>query len=299
MGKSDSIRERRRTERVRWALMVQLAWKKGEVTAYTTDISVNGFFAETKEEIPVKTELTITFQVDGIEGSLPVEATGKVIRCVGPATAAATGVLPGVGVRFKRVKKNNKAFRLAVDSKLGRAELPRQERRSEPRLPVGMPVRWGEKDPPDRDGRMADVSGRGAMCVVKGDPPANGSRIYLSFKLPHRGEIKDVKAVARIKRSESHEGTSTVGIQFEFSSVGDDLLPLLKERMPEVAKESKGGVMSMGVGEAARALKDNIPHIKIGDKYHVFRWKWVLGWFSVALLFYLMLYFVIGQGTFN
>ena len=60
-----------------------------------------------------------------------------------------------------------------------------------------------------------------------------------------------------------------------------------------------GGVMRMGVGEAARALKDNIPHIKIGDKYHVFRWKWVLGWFSVALLFYLMLYFVIGQGTFN
>ena len=299
MGDGDSTRERRRTERVRWALMVKLEWKKSEVTAYTTDISVNGFFAETKEQIPEKTPLTIKFQVDSIHGGLPVEAAGSVVRCVSPEDAAAEGVMPGLGVRFKRVKVNNKAFRLAVDAKLGRAEIPKEERRTEPRLPVGMPIKWGVEDPPERDGRMADVSAKGALCVVKGDPPESGTRIYLSFKLPHKGEIKDVKAVARVMRAEGQDQCTTMGLKLEFSSVGDDLLPLLKERLPKPKKVAQGGLMSMGVGEAARALKDNIPQIKIGDKYHVFRWKWVMAWFFAALVFYVLVYLALGQGIMN
>ena len=297
MGAEDSTRERRKTQRVRWALMVQLAWKEGEVTAYTSDISIHGFFAETKVEIPVKTAVTVQFQVEGIGESLPVEATGVVVRSVSPEEAAASGSMPGVGVRFKRIKENNKGFRLAVDTKLGRKERPREERRSEPRLPVGMPLTWGTRDPPDQEGRMADVSAKGALCVVKGDPPASGTRIYLSFKLPHKGEIKDVKAMAWVTRAEVQDECTVMGLHLEFSSVGDDLLPLLQERLPKVEKKTEPGFMSMDVGDAARALSQNIPRIKIGDKYHVFRWKWVMGWFLVALLLYVLAYCALGEGV--
>ncbi len=145
---------------------------------------------------------------------------------------------------------------------------------------------------------MADVSANGMLCVVKGAAPAADARIYLSFKLPHKGVIKNVKAVARLRRSETVDNVTTMGLQLEFSSVGDDLLPLLKERLPK-PDEQASSLMKMNVSDAARALKDNIPRIKVGDKYHVFRWKWVLGWFSLALLFYVALYFVIGSGTFN
>ena len=278
--------------------MVNLIRKSEVITAYTSDISANGFFAETREPFPRGATIDITFNVEGIDGSQPVEATGVVVRSVSPDEAAASGIMPGVGVRFKRIRKNDKVFRQAVDAKLGRTELPREERRSEPRLPVGMPIKWGTRDPPKWDGRMADVSASGALCVVKGAAPADGSRVYLSFTLPHKGRIKDIKAVACVRRTKTVDNITTMGLEMEFSSVGDDLLPLLKERLPK-PEEQASSLMSMNVGDAARAIKDNIPRIKIGDKYHVFRWKWVLGWFSVALVFYIFLYFVIGAGTFN
>ena len=298
MGEDVSTRERRKTQRVRWAVMVQMEWKQDQVTAYTTDISVNGFFAETRKDIPLKTKLEIKFQVEGADGGIAVEATGVVVRRHSPEEAAAAGIMPGVGVRFKRIRKNDKAFRRSVDTKLGRVDPPRNERRSEQRLPVGMPLWWGTEDPPKREGRLADVSARGALCVVQDDLPETGARIYLSFKLPHKGVIKDVKAMARVMRVERVDGCSTMGLKIEFSSVGDDLLPLLRERLPKI-KEEETGFMSMGMGEAARAIRDNIPRIRIGDKYHVFRWKWVLGWFGVAVLIYALLFFAIGEGIFR
>ena len=299
MGNDTPGKERRRTQRVRWALMLKLQWKGGKTTAYTTEISGNGFFAETREEIPEGTELTVLFNVPGVNGGQSVEATARVVHQIGPEDAAGRGLLPGVGVRFKRIRGGQKAFRRALDSKHGRLKESDENRRSQPRLPVGMPITWDIEDPPGKEGRMVDISAEGALCVVMEEPPSVGTRIYLAFKLPDEGVVKDVKALARVVRTEVLDGAMTMGIKVEASSVGENLMELLEKRLPEVAKEIEPGLLAMDVKDAAQSIKQNIPRIKLGDKYHVFRWWWVMSWFGGFVVLYALLYFALGSGACN
>lgn len=312
MGAGEKSRERRQTQRARWALMVRLSWDDGgRATAYTTDISVNGLFAETRAELEVDTRVYVEFQIQHQGKATKVAAQATVVRQVTQQDATARGVLPGLGLVFRRITTGEQVFRDVLDLKLHRKEElppPREERRSEPRLPVGMPIVWGTEDPPEAEGRMANVSGRGALCVVMGDAPAPGKKIYLNFKLPREGEIQDVKAVARVKRVEQRDDCAALGVVFEISNVGDDLLPLLQQRLAAQAKaqQDEAGLWGMDVKDAAAAMankagevRSNIPRIRIGDRYHVFRWWWVMSWFGVALGFYVLLYFALGTGTCN
>ena len=305
MADKGAIQERRKEQRWRWTLQVRLEWKGGAATAFCTDLSSLGMFLETKAEVPPGTDAQLTFKVSLKENLVAVVANGKIIRCVTAEQAAATRGRRGLGVTFVSFTTGKKqlvrALNLAREG--GPTGTGRKEQRSSPRMNIGLSVRWGLEDPPSREGRLINLAS-GGLLVATEKAPSVGARIYLAFFLPEDGKQRKVKAIARVSRvdDESVDTTAGMAITFETSSMGDTLMAVLKERLAE--ERIKPGLLQQDLATAAGTISAaargmDVPRIRLGGKYHVFRWKWVIGWFLAALALYVAAYFALGAGVLN
>ena len=306
MADDGAPKERRKKQRWRWTLQAHLEWQGGTATAYTTDISAIGMFVETTADIPPETAVQVLFKLSDQSDPVEVKVTGKVIRRSTPEEAAAMGGLPGLGIAFTAFTAGKKRLVQALDvaQKTGKGGKERKERRSGPRLTVGLPVRWGTEDPPGNEGRLINLASGGLFVAAKGSPSV-GVRVYVTFFLPDNGKRRKVKAIARVARRDDDSVDSTVAgmaITFETSSMGDALMDILKERL--ASERLKPGLLGQDLSTAASTISAaakemDLPRIRLGGKYHVFRWKWVLGWFAAALLLYVAAYFALGSGALN
>ena len=302
MADDSTPKERRQEQRWRWTLQAELEWKGGATMAYTTDISSIGMYVETNERVAPDTTVQVSFKLSDQDKPVQVAVTGKIIRSVTPEEATSTGGLPGLGIAFtvflNGKKDLIKALNVARNNGKGKK---RKERRSGPRMTVGLPVRWGTEDPPELNGRLINLAS-GGLFVATEDAPTVGVRVYLAFFLPEAGKQRRVKAIARVARVEDEVVDSVAGmaITFETSSMGDALMEILKERL--TMERLKPGLLGQDLSTAASTISAaakemDLPRIRLGGKYHVFRWKWVLGWFSAALLLYVVAYFALGSGA--
>ncbi len=298
---SEEIQERRNEQRWRWTLQAQLEWKGGKTTAFTTDVSSIGMFVEASTKLGPGDKVKVSFRlVDGDE-TVQVVASGNVIRQVSADDAAATGQHRGLGIAFRSFSAGKKQLIKALKAARegGNGSKKRRERRSGPRLTIGLPVRWGLEDPPKKNGRLINLAS-GGLFVATDDAPAVGVRVYLAFFLPEDGKQRRVKAIARVARVDAEEDVYGMAVNFETSSMGEALLETLKERLAE--ERLKPTLLNQDLSTAAStisaAAKDmDLPRIRLGGKYHVFRWKWVMGWFLGALLLYVAAYFALGAGV--
>jgi len=218
--------------RVPITLRVRLAWDEDECLAYTTNLSVVGLFAETRNDIPVDTEIRVEFDLVEAGGLGRVYADGVVARHIDVAEAEARQLVPGVGIRFDEfVVGKFDLIRFLTPSKKPEpaaepAEKPApepDERRIATRVATGLPVTWGRADPPDQSGQLANLSTSGAFSIQTEQPCAVGEKIYLMFELPRpdRRGTKRVRAIAHVVRvvDPGGERPSGMGVQFESSSV--------------------------------------------------------------------------------
>ncbi len=301
----DAPKERRKQQRWRWTLQAHLEWKGGTTTAFSTDLSSIGMFVDTPAEVAPSTTVQVSFKLADQDRSAEVVATGKVIRRVTPEEAAATGGPVGLGIAFTTITAGKKHLvgMLKAARTNGQNGKERKERRSGPRMTVGLPVRWAMEDPPTSEGRLLNLASGGLFVAAEGAPSV-GVRIYLTFFLPENGRQRKVKAIARVARVEddSDDTISGMAITFETSSMGDALMDILKERLAQ--EPGKPGLLNQDISTAASTISAaakemDLPRIRLGGKYHVFRWKWVMGWFLAALALYIAAYFALGAGALN
>ena len=224
MAQALEIQDQRRAERWKYTLEVTMTWSGGEVQAHTTDISLCGMFVETREVLEVDTlvRLRFAFFEEGLP--VPVEVAGKVVRRICPDEVTEHSPVPGVGIVLGRFHSGESALRRvigAMDTAGRRAATSNwsADRRGNPRVVVGIPVRWGTEDPPEREGQLMNLSRRSGF-VLHSDPPLQpGTPIHLCFDLPDHGSVREVRARATVVRTVRQDGGVGMGIAFDLSSV--------------------------------------------------------------------------------
>ena len=217
--------------RVPITLRVRLAWDEGECLAYTTNLSINGAFAETCEEVHEGTDIRVEIDLGDAGGLGRVYVDGTVARFIDEDEASARGLVPGVGIRFDTfvvgkfdlIRFLTPSKKEDVPAKDKAAQSKPDDRREASRVATGLPVVWGTKDPPDRAGQLANLSTSGAFSIQTDEPCEIGDKIYLMFELPRpegRGATR-VRAIAQVVRTIGAGGERSpgMGVHFDSSSV--------------------------------------------------------------------------------
>lgn len=225
-------RDHRGAARIRHTVKTRLTWAGGRVHGYSLDISATGLFIETATLLPLETEVRVWFELENEAGIQPVVARGQVVRSVSSVDSDPGGIFLGMGVGFSEIEEGELALRALVGDGTPlhqrHAPEPGAERRAAPRVAVGIPVWWGEADPPQKKGRLSNLSETGALVLVAGELLPLHSRVFISFNLPMDGRVVEVRGIARVMRAVS-QGTlkmQAMGLEFEASSV--DLCTLSK-----------------------------------------------------------------------
>lgn len=224
----------RDAERVPITLRVRLAWNEDECLAYTTNLSGNGLFAETREFIPEGTEIRVEFDLAEAGGLGRVYVDGVVARRIDEEEASGRQLVPGVGIRFDEFVLGKFDLVRFLTPKKGEAPEPEEpaetasdetsdERREATRVATGLPIAWGRADPPDRSGQLTNLSTSGAFSIQTDDPCEVGDKIYLMFELPRPGGrgASRVRAIAHVVRvvTAGGGGSPGMGVHFDSSSV--------------------------------------------------------------------------------
>lgn len=218
--------------RVPITLRVRLAWNEDECLAYTTNLSGNGLFAETRDDIPEGTEIRVEFDLAEAGGLGRVYVDGVVARRIDESEAETRQLVPGVGIRFDEfvLGKFDLIRFLTPPKKTEEPAEPEEaagdsagERRVAARVATGLPVAWGRSNPPDRSGQLANLSTSGAFSIQTDEPCEVGDKIYLMFELPRpegRGATR-VRAIAQVVRTIGAGGERSpgMGVHFDSSSV--------------------------------------------------------------------------------
>ena len=214
--------------RVPITLRVRLAWNEGECLAYTTNLSGNGLFAETRDDIPEGTEIRVEFDLVEAGGLGRVYVDGVVARSIDETEAEARQLVPGVGVRFDEfVLGKFDLIRFLTPPKEPEAPVEPEEDTAtsseDRRVATGLPVAWGRANPPDRSGQLANLSTSGAFSIQTDEPCEVGDKIYLMFELPRpegRG-VSRVRAIAHVVRvvESGRDRPPGMGVHFDSSSV--------------------------------------------------------------------------------
>lgn len=97
-----TTKDQRRAHRRR--IRVDIDWDAaaGSSGGWIRDISTTGMFIETEEALPMGTWVILEFVLPGSSGGR-VRTGGKVVRHCDPLKARQTGLLPGIGIEFKRL----------------------------------------------------------------------------------------------------------------------------------------------------------------------------------------------------
>lgn len=88
-------------------------------SAYSLDLSAGGMFLQTVEAFTVGEWLELNFSVGVGNERRPVACIGQVLRIVAREQAAATGLLPGVGIEFRKFLQGLDDLRPFLANRLG------------------------------------------------------------------------------------------------------------------------------------------------------------------------------------
>ena len=217
--------DQRAAERWKFTLGVTMSWSGGVVRAHTTDISLCGMFVETREPLEVDTLVRLRFKLFEDGKAVAVDVAGKVVRRIDADVVTEHCPVPGVGIVLGRFHAGEAALRrviTALDTACRRATTwswADSDRRDSPRVVVGIPVRWGTSEPPDREGQLMNLSQQSGFVLHSEPPLQEGATIHISFDLPDHGSAREVRARATVKRTVRQDGGVGMGIAFDLSSV--------------------------------------------------------------------------------
>jgi hypothetical protein len=218
-------------------IRARLGWDDGAFHAYTANISMTGVFVETARVVDVGTIVRLQLDLSSAGGGGSVLVSARVERLIRDDEAAGAGMLPGVGLSFRRFMMGRRSLEKFIEQRLPAVRpAPEQcsgeERRVTPRMSVGLPVVWGTSQPPKQRGWLVDLSGGGAFVLEAEGSGAEDGKIYLEFDLPVEGEVQEVRGIANVVRAvDSPEPErSGMGIRFESATVDVDLICRFVER---------------------------------------------------------------------
>jgi PilZ domain-containing protein len=105
----------------RLVVNLKVSWRAGSRTgnAYTLDVSMGGAFLQTADTVMVGEWLQLLFQVNLDGERRPVQCIGQVRRVLAREQAAASGLLPGFAVEFRRFLQGMEDLRSFLAGRLG------------------------------------------------------------------------------------------------------------------------------------------------------------------------------------
>jgi len=240
------IRDNRQSKRVRHTVKTIVTWEGGRVHGYSLDISATGIFIETATLLPLETEVRVRFDLTHAGHLQPILARGQVVRTVSSADTDPGGLFLGMGVKFSELEQGELALGALVGDgtplhQRG-APVPGAERRRAPRVDVGIPVMWGESDPPIGKGRLTNLSETGGLVLFAGEVLPLHERIFISFNLPMDGRMVEVRGIARIVRAVARgdKELHAMGLEFEASTVDVETLSrFIASRLEEATQRAE------------------------------------------------------------
>lgn len=221
MSKWDTKDERRRSVRLAIAVEALIHWRGGQFKAMTTDLSPSGILVESAEDLPKGAPVRVRFELAFGGRTGRVVADGRVARTV--RSRRKSGVIRGMGIRFDNVSTGETLLREYVEGRLKRTDtliMRFKERRTESRISVGIPVRWGTSPTPDQDGLLTNLSSTGSFFITGATGVDGGTRIYLTFDIVEGKKVEHVRAVGRVVRStEGASGKTGLAVRFDVASM--------------------------------------------------------------------------------
>jgi len=235
-------------------LRTRVWWRGGEVSGFTTDVTVASVFVETGVLLDVGARVRASFTVDAAGVPHEVVVDGSVSR-VQDSTVAGTQYVPtGMAIRFDAFRKGFGAFKDYIERLLEEFHHPAAvaEQRTARRVPIGVPVLWGPGYPPESPGHLSNLSASGCFVVETDEPAEPGSRIYLGFDLPIAGTTHRVRAVANVVRLAPGEapGGHGMGIAFDMASMSVAEIEAFVREQGERADARRQADTELAKGEA-------------------------------------------------
>jgi hypothetical protein len=239
MSKWNTKAERRGSVRLVIAVKAHIDWHGGKFVALTTDLSPKGILVETKQALPKNTLVRVQFElaVGGETGR--VVADGRVVRLV--RSKRGKRVIRGLGIRFTNIMRGEDLLGEYVEGRLDRTDtliIRFRERRTESRLAVGLPVRWGTTPDADQDGLLTSLSASGSFLLTGAGSVEADTRLYLTFDITADDELHHVRAVGRVVRAtKGASGKTGLAIQFDVASMDIDAITWFVRQRTEGAKK--------------------------------------------------------------
>lgn len=230
--------ERRAAVRLDTALEASISFSGGRFQALTTDLSPHGILVETDRQLPRNTVVRVEFELAQGGRVGRVVADGRVARTV--RSRRKDRVVRGLGIRFDDLIQGRDLLRRYVDGRLMRTDtliIRFKERRTESRINVGLPVRWGTSPTPDREGLLTSLSATGSFFITGGEGIETGTRVYLTFEITEDNKTQSVRAVGRVVRStEGASGKTGLAIHFDVASMDIEAITWFVRQRAEGSK---------------------------------------------------------------
>ncbi len=221
MSKGNRKEERRRAVRLDTAIVARVFFSGGHIDALTTDLSPHGVLVETDRQLPKNTVVRVEFELAFGGRTGKIVADGRIARAV--RSKREDRVVRGLGIRFDDVIRGSAMLNQYVDGRLERTDtliIRFRERRTESRINVGLPVRWGTSPTPDREGLLTSLSATGSFFLTGGEGIEIGTRVYLTFEVTEGNKPRPVRAVGRVVRStEGASGKTGLAVHFDVASM--------------------------------------------------------------------------------
>jgi len=229
--------DRRRFPRLPITIQAKVWWRGGELRAFTSDVSVDSVFLETREPLNAGARVRVELSVASPSGPRKVVADGEVMRT--GASEFGSGSAKGMAVQFDAFRSGFSDLKAFIESQLRvykGGDDAVDDRRRACRIPVGLPVTWGTSDPPALEGYLSNLSASGSYVLETEQPVEPGVRLYMQFTLPLDGGARKVRAIATVARIQAsdEEGFQGMGIAFDATTVDAALIRRFVEERSEI-----------------------------------------------------------------
>jgi type IV pilus assembly protein PilZ len=186
---------------------------------YTKNISRGGLFIKTDNMLKPQTVIEVVLK---LPDHPPCHLVGEVVHNLDPETARQNGWDPGIGIHFLDFKEcGAQELEDYLREKYHKnPELRSPERRSEPRVPIRLKVKFPSLDVLHHD-YSEDIS-RGGIFIQTQKPRKIGDRFLITLVHPETGqEIQLLGEVVRITEQSAEIKNSCGGMGIRFLEMDD------------------------------------------------------------------------------
>ena len=162
--------QRNRRKQPRFVTNLKVNFRAGSRTgsAYCLDLSMGGLFLQTTDALSVGEWVQVSFSVTAAGEKRPVQAIAQIRRILTRDQAAASGLLPGVGLEFRKFLQGLDELRYFLADRLG---LQPQQVGQPAFGPVPDAVLGGVPDPVEVTSTMSVASIRRAQEPTRANVP--------------------------------------------------------------------------------------------------------------------------------